>query len=156
MKIEDFVKLRLDEHQDVMVEAANGNFYGKFINLTNDGSRLQLGEVQAEDGRKCGKLKFFFRKDVNVKVVSVVGSETASSSSGSAEISASPVSSRSFTSIESNSSCTLAEAQQSQILKSIDSCVYIQQGDVKYFDAIADISNNFVIGIGAEGVGQGR
>lgn len=151
MKKDIFASLRLVKDQDVMVESPNGKFYGKFVNLANEGNRLNLREVRAEDGHKTGNFKFFFKKDIlAVKIINQT--VEASNSSESSDSSLSNL----FVKSSITSPHKLSEEQRTQILKNINHCVYIQQTDVKYFDAIADISRNFVIGFDAEGTGCGR
>lgn len=155
MKMDMFASLRLAQDQDVMVASTHGKYYGKFISLSSEGNRLNLREVRAEDGHKTGKFKFFFKKDVVAVEVLGKTTEAASGSSGSTDT---ILSSRGVPCVETSSDrpAKLSEKQLAQISKNIDQYVYIQQTDVKYHEAIADISENFVIGVDAEQTEKGR
>jgi hypothetical protein len=132
----DFATLnKFEKNQEILVTTAKGKFYGKFNKLTFNESRLDISDVKGENGKSCGAFKYFFKKDVIS--VSIVGEELKRNEAeeGSSNIETQPLASQ------------LAPKQLQNVTQSINNFTYIQQADSKYFEAIEDISKQFVIGI---------
>ena len=122
--------------QNLTFMARSGKFYGKFSKLSFGGARLDVLDVKNESGRAVGAYKHFFLSDlIDIKTV---GGDDCEDTSEDSEI-------------ETVFAPKLSADQVNHISETIKNFVYIQQADEKYYEAIDDISKNFVIGISAEG-----
>jgi hypothetical protein len=144
MNMMDFSTLsHLKKNQEIEVTAANGKFYGKFYKISS-GKRLELADVQDQNGNSLGNFKYFFVNSViDVKVVNENCGDSINTFSSSL-------------SSGSSSSLQLFSSQVEHISNTIHNCSYIQHADEKYFKAVAEISKELVIGIFAEGAQRGR
>lgn len=131
----EFAALNFDKNQEIVVTTAKGKYHGKFNKLSFDGSRLDVSDVFNGEGKSCGAFKYFFKKDVIN--VSAVGEESSGSelSSGSSE---------------PPETSLLTPSQLQNITQSIKNVSYIHQLDAKYFEALQNISKQFVIGISSD------
>lgn len=127
----NFTSLSFEKGQEIVVETVKGKFYGKFNKLSVNGSRLDIVDVKGENNKLCGAFKYFFKKDV--LEVTAVNGEVTRSNENSPEI---------FN--------HLTQQQLQSITQSISGFTYIQQADAKYFEALENISKQFVIGISAD------
>lgn len=130
----DFGGLKIEKNQQIIVKSTKGKFYGKFNKLSVNGSRIDLFNVKGETGKACGAFKYFYNEDVIA--VSVVGEETSGSESTVVEL--------------PPKDCQLTQQQLKMITQSISNFTYIQQADAKYFEALEDISKEFVIGVSVD------
>lgn len=137
----DFTRLGLRKDQNVLVTSTKGKFYGKFMKISMNGMRLDLGEVKDMNASRFA-FKFFFQKDVlAVQILDEQDQELTVSTSSDTN---------------SSSHSRLSPKQLKQITETIDNRVFIQQADSKYAEALLDISRQYVIGISAEGTSKGR
>lgn len=143
-----FGTMSLSHGQKIEVSCKNGSILmGTFDKLSCQGSRLDIDDPTDEKGSKLGRFRYLFQDDViEVNVLSSIVPP----------LSTSPSSIHSDTLKEELSSTKPSSKQLENIQKTIDEYVYISQVNMNYFDAIANISKQFVIAISAEGCDKGR
>lgn len=132
----EFKQLNLKKDQEVVVETAKGKFFAIFNKLSQNGARLDVVNVKDENSKPYGAFKYFFKRDViSIKTIDE-GYETPPSSPTHGGPQAQAL--------------QLTPPQLAIISNALTNFTYIQQADSNYFQALEDISKQFVIGISAD------
>ena len=127
----EFKQLNLKKDQEIVVENSQGRkFIAIFNKLSQNGERLDVVNVKDENNKPFGAFKYFFERDVISVTTIDEGYETPPASPTHA--------------------LHLSPPQLAIINNALTNFTYIQQADSNYFQALEDISKQFVIGISAD------
>lgn len=129
----EFKQLNLKKDQEIVVETSKGKFIAIFNKLSQNGARLDVVNVKDENGKPFGAFKYFFERDVISVTTIGEGYETPPASPTHASL-----------------PHELTPPQLAIISNALTNFTYIQQADSNYFQALEDISKQFVIGISAD------
>jgi hypothetical protein len=162
----NFAEMRLEEGQQVTVTSSTGKYYGKFNKLSMNDCRMEIVEVKDEDGKPCGRFKFFYSKDVvevefgdntskkenkfNEQIELMRKQQSEAQSQNDLQEGCSNENVR--TEDRSKSISKLSNKQIVFIYKTIQHSVLFNRIDASYVAALEDISKNFTIGLSVAGI----
>lgn len=142
----NFTNMNLQSGQELRVVTKSGRFSGNFEILSCNGTLLTINNTKSETGKSCGRFKRFLNSEV-VEIEVFSGELT------------SQLSTDSIAQQESESS-TLATAltpdQLNHIKEMSKDYKFINEPGSRYFDALADISKQLIIGLASEGIENER
>lgn len=150
MKVVDFTGMSFVKGQRLKVVEETGTFYGKFDKFAINNSRLDLKEVTYEDGRPCGRFRYFHKQYVRLV-------EDADNRICKSEQKEKPQEQQTSSLTEKQQQrVSLTEKQLEHIMKTIKEPVMVNQPGSVYFNALADITKHLTVGVAVEKSHSGR
>lgn len=147
----------LKKGQTLRIETKNGIIVGKLSKLLKTGAGIELIDPKFINGKCIGKFKVFYCQDIqNMHIESQQESTNAIRRYPKIIDEDNDEVNNSFQAQNKIILKNISVKQFENIQKSIQKCTYINLDDEKYFAAIEEISQNFVLAIHAENGNKGR
>lgn len=128
----------LQPGQKLRIQTENEVIIGSLKKLVLNGKCIEVLNPHKLDGTPLGKIIRVFECDI----VKIEAEKTDKSNEVNVE--------------EKIFNPTITKHQRNRLLKKIEDSMYINQADMKYFEALREIEGNFLIGVHAENVDMGR
>ncbi|CRK97471.1 CLUMA_CG010860, isoform A [Clunio marinus] len=133
------------KEQCLCVSTTNGKYFGKFNKISCNGKRLQINEVTNDRNEVVGKFKCFNESDVkSVKFINHrpfnVCDEDEKKTNG----------------LDLKFNCRFTSQKNDHILMLSKNPIFVSQADQTYFQALSNISQQFICGMSTLGTNKGR
>lgn len=135
----NFTSMNLQLGQELRVATKSGRFSGNFQSLSCNGTLLEINNIKNETGGSCGRFKRFLSKEV-VEIEVFSGEPTTDS-----------IAQQEFEPGTLETTLTLTSVQLDHIKEMSKDYKFINEPGSRYFDALADISKQLIIGLASEG-----
>lgn len=133
----NFTSMNLQSGQELRVVTKTDRFHANFQSLSSNGTLLTVNNIKNNTGSPCGRFKRFSIGEV--VEIEVFSGETAKDSISQQE------------SEPGKLETTVTPLQLDRIKEMSKYCKFINEPGSRYFDALADISKQFIIGLSSEG-----